>query len=247
MIARPKISMRARLATGAAAATLLAAGVGLGSAQAGKVPPPPPMPPASDFGGKIDNKYMPLRPGTTMLYRGHDGGERAADKFRITNRRKTILDIRARVVKDVARLDGKREEKTFDWFAQDNRGNVWYLGESSFDRDHGKWVKNDGSWKAGRDGAKAGIVMEAHPKVGDTYRQEYYKGHAEDVGRVLDTNASVSVPFGSFDHALVTRDWSLLEPGVIEHKHFAPGIGEVKSEIVKGGSEKLKLVSVTRD
>jgi hypothetical protein len=123
---------------------------------------------------------------------------------------------------------------------------VWYLGEDSFDFKQGKWVRNDGSWQAGVDGAKAGIVMKARPRVGETYRQEYYRLHAEDVARVLSTKEAVSVRYGDFKRVLETRDWSLVEPGVVEHKYFARGVGEVKSVMVKGGSEVMALVSVTR-
>jgi hypothetical protein len=215
------------------------------SDSSGKAAPPvEPMPPASDFVGTIDNPYFPLRPGTTFRYEGTKDGEPAADKVEVTQETKTILGVRAVVVLDLASAGGKAEEKTFDWYAQDSRGNVWYLGEDSFDLVNGKWVRNDGSWEAGVDGAKAGIVMEANPEAGDTYRQEYYAGHAEDVARVLRTDESVTVPYGSFTHVLETRDWSLLEPNVIEHKYFARGVGEVKSVMVKGGAEEMALVSV---
>jgi len=150
------------------------------------------------------------------------------------------------VVLDVATLSGKASEKTYDWYAQDRRGNVWYLGEDSFDRKNGKWVLNDGSWQAGVKGAKAGIIMEGKPRIGDTYRQEFYKGHAEDLGRVLRTGVSVSTPYKSCRGALETRDWSPLEPGVVERKYYARGIGEVKSFLAKGGAERMALVFVQR-
>jgi hypothetical protein len=210
-----------------------------------KAPPVPVMPPPGDFVRTIDNPYLPLKPGTTFLYRGTKDGEAAKNTIDVTRQTKTILGVRAIVVIDKAFVAGRAEEKTFDWYAQDNRGNVWYLGEDSFDRKNGKWVRNDGSWEAGVDGAKAGIVMESHPQVGDTYRQEYYPGHAEDVARVLSTHESVTVPYGSFRNVLETRDWSLLEPGVVEHKYFARRVGEVRSSMVKGGSEEMWLVSVT--
>jgi hypothetical protein len=210
------------------------------------LPPVPAMPPVSAFVHTIDNPSFPLRPGTTLGYTGTADGERATDTVKVTRQTKTILGIKAVVVLDVATSGGKPSEKTYDWYAQDKRGNVWYLGEDSFDSKHGKWVRNDGSWQAGVNGAKAGIIMEGHPRVGDTYRQEYYKGHAVDVGRVLRTGVSVTVPYGRFRGALQTRDWSPLEPGVVEHKYFARGIGEVKSVMVKGGAEHMVLVSVTR-
>lgn len=210
------------------------------------LPPVPSLPPASAFVRTVDNPYFPLRPGTKLHYEGTVEGERATDTVTVTRQTKTILGIKAAVVLDVATEGGKPSEKTFDWYAQDKRGNVWYLGEDSFDRKHGKWVRSDGSWQAGVNGAKAGIIMKGTPRVGDTYRQEYYKGHAEDVGRVLRTGVAVSTPYRSFRRALQTRDWSPLEPGVVEQKYYARGIGEVKSFLVKGGAERMALVSMTR-
>jgi hypothetical protein len=210
------------------------------------LPPVPALPPANAFVRTVDNPYFPLRPGTRLHYEGTADGERATDTDTVTRQTKTILGIKAVVVLDVATAGGKPSEKTYDWYAQDKRGNVWYLGEDSFDRKNGKWVRNDGSWQAGVDGAKAGIIMEGKPRAGDTYRQEYYKGHAEDVGRVLRTDVGVSTPYGSFRHALQTRDWSPLEARVVEHKYYARGIGEVRSLLVKGGAERMALVSVQR-
>jgi hypothetical protein len=229
-----------------AAALLTAAAALVGGRANAALPPVRPMPPPSDFVRSIDNPYFPLRPGTTLRYEGMKDGERATDTVTVTRQTKTILGVRAVVVLDIASVAGKAEEKTYDWYAQDKRGNVWYLGEDSFDRKNGKWVRNDGSWRAGSHGASAGIIMKASPQVGDTYRQEHYAGHAEDVARVLHRNRTVSVPYRKFTHVLETRDWSLLEPNVVEHKYFARGLGEVKSVMVKGGAEEMALVSVTR-
>ena len=210
------------------------------------LPPVPALPPASAFVRTVDNAYFPLRPSTVLRYEGTADGEPAPDPVTVTRQTKTILGIKAVVVLDVATAGGKPSEKTYDWYAQDKRGNVWYLGEDSFDRKNGKWVRNDGSWQAGVKGAKAGIIMEGKPRPGDTYRQEYYKGHAEDLGRVLRTGVSVSTPFRGFRGTLETRDWSPLEPGVVERKYYARGIGEVKGFLVKGGAERMALVSVQR-
>jgi hypothetical protein len=242
-----------RAATVASAAAAAALAVGLGGAWADRAstaklpPPPPPMPPPSRFVDQIDNPYMPLQPGTTLIYHGTTNQGREVDRVTTTHDTKKILGVEARVILDYATLNGRPEEKTFDWFAQDKVGNVWYLGEKSFDWRDGKWVENDGSWQAGIDGAKAGIAMEAHPKEGDVYRQEYYKGHAEDVARILETRASVSVPYGHFEHVVVTRDWTPLEPDVVEHKYFAPGVGEAKSVMVRGGTEVSVLVEVRHE
>jgi hypothetical protein len=232
----------------AVAAAIAICGVGAypSSSSSGKAIPVLKLPAPGEFVRRIDNSYLPLRPGTTFRYRGTTDGEAAEVTVEVTRRTKTILGVRAVVVLDRSSVGGKPEERTFDWYAQDKRGNVWYLGEDSFDFKQGKWVRNDGSWQAGVDGAKAGIVMKARPRVGETYRQEYYRLHAEDVARVLSTKEAVSVRYGDFKRVLETRDWSLVEPGVVEHKYFARGVGEVKSVMVKGGSEVMALVSVTR-
>jgi hypothetical protein len=207
----------------------------------------PTMPPAGDFVRTIDNPYLPLTPGKVFVYKGMKDGVAAENTVEVTHRTKTILGVQAVVVDDTASVAGEPEERTTDWYAQDKSGNVWYLGEDSFDLVNGQWVRSEGSWEAGVDGAKAGIVMEAHPQVNDTYRQEYYAGHAEDMARVLSLSESVIVPYGSFDSVLETKDWTPLEPNVAEHKYFARGVGEIKSVMVKGGSEEMELVSLARN
>ena len=212
---------------------------------AGSAVPIPELPPPGDFARNVDNPYFPLVPGTTFRYEGtEEGAPRQVTVF-VTHQRKTILGIRAIVVRDEVLVDGQPEERTFDWYAQDKNGTVWYLGEDSFDFVNGTWVRSEGSWEAGVDGAKAGIIMEAGPVVGDKYRQEYYAGHAEDMAKVLDTNASVSVPYGTFDHVLVTKEWTPLEHAVVENKYYARGVGNVRTVMVKGGQEEENLVSVT--
>jgi hypothetical protein len=206
----------------------------------------PVLPPPGDFVSGIGNKYFPLRPGTTLLYRGTQGGKARQVSVFITHKTKVILGIRATVVLDQVLVGGRREEKTFDWYAQDKHGNVWYLGEDSSDFVNGKWVRSDGSWEAGVNGAKAGIVMKAIPRVGDVYRQEYYAGHAEDMAKVLSRNKSVTVSYGSFEHALETSEWTPLERGVLEHKYYVKGVGNVRTLMVKGGSEEEHLVSMKR-
>jgi hypothetical protein len=207
--------------------------------------PVPTLPPRGDFVRVVDNAYFPLRPGTTFRYQGtQDGQPREVTVF-VTHQTKTILGVRTIVVRDEVTVGGQPEERTFDWYAQDDDGNVWYFGEDSFDYVNGTWVRSDGSWEGGVDGARPGIVMEGDPSVGDTYRQEYYAGHAEDMAKVLSTDASVSVPYGSFDHALVTKEWTPLEHAVVENKYYARGVGNVRTVMVRGGSEEENLVSVT--
>ncbi len=198
----------------------------------------------SDFTTKIDNKYFPLKPGTTFVYRGNSGGNAERDVMTVTHDTKRIMGVKCVVVDDRVWAGGKLTERTFDYYAQDKKGTVWYFGENSKAYKNGK-VSTAGSWEAGKNGAKPGIIMQAHPKVGQSYRQEYYKGSAEDMAKVLKLNGSAKVPFGSFDHySLLTKEWSPLEPGVVEHKYYAAGVGDVKEVTVKGPSETLGLVKV---
>jgi len=201
----------------------------------------------ADFVRRIDNRYLPFKPGTTLVYEGKgDEGEAERTTVTVTRRTKTVLGVRCVVVLDVVTVSGKPLERTFDWYAQDKRGNVWYMGEDSRDFENGKWEKSDGSWQAGVDGAKPGIVMHADPRPGPAYRQEYYPGYAEDMARVLGKVKFLSVPAGTFKNVLVTREWNPLEPGVLENKYYAPGIGEIKSRTVKGGTGGAALVKISR-
>jgi hypothetical protein len=198
------------------------------------------------FSTTIDNPFLPFLPGTVMRYRETSDDGRGRDVVRVTDRTKLIQGVETVVVRDRAFLGGKLVEDTFDWYAQDRRGNVWYFGENTKEIENGRVVSTAGSWKAGRDGARAGIVMKAHPRVGDTYRQEFSPGVAEDQATVLSRDASATVPYGSFHHLLRTRDFSALEPAVVENKFYARGVGSVLEKLVRGGHERVVLVSVTR-
>jgi hypothetical protein len=197
----------------------------------------------SDFTTTIDNKYFPLKPGTTFVYRGKTKDTTERDVMTVTHTTKQIMGVRCVVVDDRVWAHGKLSEKTFDWYAQDKKGNVWYFGENTKEYENGK-VSTEGSWEAGKAGAKPGIIMLAHPKVGQTYRQEYKKGVAEDMAKVLDLNGSVKVSYGSFHPAVVTKEWSPLETGVVAHKYYGAGAGDVKEVAVKGPLETLELVDV---
>jgi len=193
---------------------------------------------------KIDNKYFPLKPGTIMIYNGTDeDGKSMSDIFTVTNDTKEIQGIITRVVNDSAFVEGDLVEPTADWFAQDDNGNVWYMGEFTTDLTNKK-NPHEGSWEAGVKGARAGIIMLAEPKVGDTYEQEFAKGEAEDKGTVLSLNENVSVPYGSFSNVLKTKDFSNLEPDIVENKYYAQNTGEIKELIVKGGSEEMTLIQI---
>jgi outer membrane murein-binding lipoprotein Lpp len=187
----------------------------------------------AEFTTKVDNEYFPLKPGTTFLYEG--GQERG--EMSVTSETKKVMSVEC-VVVDHKEWEGDQLiEKTYDWFAQDEEGNVWYFGEDTKEYKNGKVTTTKGSWEAGVDGAKPGIIMQAHPKVEQSYRQEYYKGEAEDKAKVLRLNDSVTVPYGSFDHVLVTKEWTPLEPSYHEHKYYARGVGQVYG----GGSELVDV------
>jgi hypothetical protein len=199
---------------------------------------------SSDFTTTIDNKYFPLKPGTTLVYQGKTQNATERDVMTVTHGTKQIMGVKCVVVDDRVWANGKLTEKTYDWYAQDKQGNVWYFGEDSKEYKNGKVTSTGGSWEAGKDGAKPGIIMQAYPKVGQIYRQEYYKGKAEDMARVLSLNSSAKVPYGSFDHVVLTNEWTPLEPGVAEHKYYAAGLGDIKEVAVKGPPETLVLVDV---
>ncbi len=209
---------------------------------------PPPLLPyapeidAADFVSTIDNPYMPFSPGTRYVYRGVSDGERERGVVVVTRRTKEIMGVACTVVKDVVTAGGNTVEKTFDWFAQDRHGNVWYFGEDSTEYEHGRPASKDGSWEAGVDGALPGIVMLGDPEVGDRYRQEFYEGEAEDLAQVVKLDGSTGVAYGEFDPVLVTRDWTPLEPGVVEKKYYARGVGVVLEIAVKGPASRFELV-----
>jgi hypothetical protein len=153
------------------------------------------------------------------------------------------MGIEARVVHDHVTEGGEIKEDTFDWYAQDDRGNLWYLGEDTTEYEDGKPKTKEGSWEAGVDGALPGIILPAHPQVGQTYREEYYKGHAEDGAQIIYVDALARVPAGRFDRGLQTRNFSGIEPDVIEEKIYAKGVGGVLEITVSGGSDRAELLS----
>ncbi len=198
----------------------------------------------SDFVRRVDNPYFPLTPGSKWHYKGAKGHTKMVDDMRVTHRTKTILGVKTTVVHDVVRVHGRREEVTNDFYAQDRHRNVWYLGEATKELDrHGNPTSTEGSFKAGVNGARPGVLVPGHPKVGQSARQEFLKGQAEDQFKVLDLNAPVSVPFVSSRHALRTKETTPLEPGVVDNKEYVRGIGDVREITVKGPREVLRLVS----
>jgi hypothetical protein len=204
-------------------------------------------PDPGNFVSRVDNPWFPLAPGTTFVYRGVKDGKSAHDVFTVTGATKTIQGVRCRAVRDKLYLAGRLEERTTDWYAQDRRGNVWYFGESTAELDRaGHVTSTEGSWQAGRNGAQAGIYMTARPMIGQSRRQEYDKGHAEDHFSILSLHAKVSVPYLTSNRALLTKEWTPLEPGTLDHKYYVRGIGNVKEVTVKGPLERSELVSVQR-
>lgn len=197
----------------------------------------------ADFVATIDNPYWPMAPGSRWVYRETDGeGGVQRVEVTVTPKTKTILGIKATVVHDIVTEEGKVVEDTYDWYAQDTRGNVWYLGEDTKEYDGAK-VSTKGSWEAGVDGAEAGVVVPAAPEVGLAYRQEYYAGEAEDEGEVLSVTERAQVPFGAYTDVLMTKDTTPLEPELVEHKFYAQGVGPVLAITISGGSDREELVS----
>jgi hypothetical protein len=197
----------------------------------------------ANFVAKIDNPYLPLAVGTVWELEGTsaEGTERVV--VEVTDETREVMGVSTRVVRDRVYVDGELVEDTFDWFAQDAAGNVWYFGEEVSDYEDGQVVSTAGSWEAGVDGALPGIVMPATPEVGDAYRQEFYEGEAEDMFEILEVDATRSVPAGDYTEVLVTEDWNPLDPEVVEQKSYAPGVGLVFEETSMGGVGHVELVS----
>jgi len=199
-----------------------------------------------DFVRHIDNPLFPLEPGTTFFYEGTEDGVPTSNEVFVTHDTKEILGVEATVVRDLAFEDGVLREKTFDWYAQDEDGNVWYLGEDTKELDdEGNVISTGGSWEAGLDGAEPGIIMLADPRVGDRYHQEFAPGVAEDEAKVLSLDKTRCVAFGCFDDLLLTKEWTRLMPGVVDHKFYAAGVGFILGVTVKGGDERTELVEIT--
>jgi hypothetical protein len=212
-------SLRSALAIGIVAITVCA------SSSAAQTP----------FVGRVTNPWFPLEPGTTFTYTGEKDGQSGRDVVTVTRRTKLIRGVRCTSVDDRLYVHGGVAERTTDWYAQDARGNVWYFGEDTAELNRaGKVTSREGTWRAGVHGARAGIFMPAHPQVGASFRQEYYKAHAEDHFAVL------RLAHGR----LLTKEWTPLEPGTLDHKLYVRGTGLVKEETVKGGDEHWQLAGV---
>jgi hypothetical protein len=200
----------------------------------------------ADFTTEIDNPYWPMKPGTRWTYRETDGegGESKVVVIVTDLTRKMANGITARVVRDTVSEDGQVMEDTNDWYAQDAQGNIWYLGEDTAEFEDGKVSSRAGSFEAGVDGALPGIAIPADPEPGMEYRQEFYKGEAEDSGRVLSTDELAEVPSGRYRDALLTKDFTPLEPDVLEYKLYAKGVGPVLILTASGGAGREELLTM---
>ena len=206
---------------------------------------PAPVPPSgTGFVRAVDNPWFPLRPGATFVYRGVKDGKPTRDVVHVTRATHVIDSVRCTAVTDRLYASGHLAERTTDWYAQDRQGTVWYFGEDTAELDAtGKVTSREGSWLSGVNGARAGVFMPAHPRVGQAFRQEYLKGHAEDHFRVLNLHARARTPAVDSKRALLTREWTPLEPGVVDHKLYVRGVGLVDERTVRGGDERDVLVS----
>jgi hypothetical protein len=199
----------------------------------------------TNFVSVIDNPYYPLTPGTTLVYEGIRDGKPQRDEVQVTHETKVIMGVTCVVVLDTATHKGELIEKTEDWFAQDTDGNVWYFGEDTAEYENGKVVSREGSWEGGLDGAVPGIIMMSHPQVPVAYRQEYLKGHAEDMAWVVSVGDTVKVPAGTYHDVMLTIEWTPLEPKVLDKKLYAPRIGIVQELSQSGPLETAQLISIT--
>jgi hypothetical protein len=200
----------------------------------------------ADFTADITNPYWPMPVGARWVYAETEGRDSQKVVVTVTDRTKTVAaGVEARVVHDVVTEDGDVVEDTFDWYAQDADGNIWYLGEDTAEYEDGEVVTREGSWEAGVDGAEAGVLIPADPQPGMAYRQEYLAGEAEDEAAVLSVSEMVEAPTGRYTGALLTRETTPLEPKVAELKFYAPGIGPVLVLQVSGGTSREELVSYT--
>ena len=199
----------------------------------------------ADFVKVVDNPYFPLPAGRTLIYTGIKDGKTQIDRVHVTARTKKIEGITATTVTDVATHHGKLLEKTTDWYAQDKHGTVWYLGERTAAYLPGGKVDRSGSWQAGVKDAEPGIVMRAHPAVPAAYRQEYMKGNAEDTAWIVVRGGHLRLHGRTFRHILTSLEFTRLEPGVIDEKVYAPGIGIIREQAVRGPAEVATLVRVT--
>ena len=196
----------------------------------------------------VSNDYFPLQPGTTWTYQveTEDGVETIV--VEVLEATRTVDGVLCAIVRDRVFIEGLLIEDTHDWYAQDRDGNVWYMGEEVVnyeydDDDNVIATDSDGAWQSGIDGAVAGIIMKVTLVPGDSYRQEYWEGEAEDMGEIVALDVLVTLADGTTHICLQTRDWNPLEPGADEFKYYAKGIGVVVEETIDG-EERVELLGL---
>jgi hypothetical protein len=200
-----------------------------------------------DFVDSVTNPFMPLVPGTIYTYQEQTDEGNEVNEVTVTTDTLRIIGVKCIVVTDVLKNDkGDILESTLDWYAQDKNGNVWYFGEDTKEYEDGEVSSTAGTWKTGVNGAQPGIAMPGTPILGIPYRQEYLFNEAEDFGKIISTSETVTVPYGTFNNCIMTEEWTPLEPGVVEHKYYASGIGNIKIIMIKGGNEIAELTTKTK-
>ena len=200
----------------------------------------------SSFTSPVANPYYPLIPGRVTVLRGSKDGIRLVNRVTTTHHTKVIQGVSTTVIHDIVFEAGRLRERTTDWYAADNTGNVWYFGERTATYDpNGNVDSTEGTWQAGVDGAVAGIIMPADPRPTDAYRQEFLRGHAEDQAWIVQRGTGWDIPYGHVDQVVRSFEWTRLEPRVMSLKLYAPGLGIVLETDVAGGTEHLALVRVT--
>jgi hypothetical protein len=198
------------------------------------------------FAAPLANRYFPLVPGSIAVLRGMKDGKPVVERAVVTDQTKVVQGVTTVVIRDVLRSHGAIIEKTDDWYATDDQGDAWYFGEATAEFDaSGSVISTEGSWEAGVDGAVAGIIMPADPMPTNAYRQEFYRGHAEDQAWIVERGGMVTLPYGTLHHVLSSMEWTRLESGVVTTKLYAPGFGIVKELDLSGGQETLELVRYT--
>ena len=236
--------------------TMLAAGVAIGAlgAGCGGSAEQAALPQGSEvvqldpanFTTDIDNPYWPMAPGARWVYRETDSeGNAQRIVVTVTDQTRELMSVQTRVVHDLATKDGSPVEDTYDYYAQDADGNLWYFGEDTKELENGKVISTAGSWQAGVDAAQPGIALPGAPEVGMTYRQEYHAGDAEDSAAVLSVDEKTESPQGSYQGVLMTKDFTPLEPDALEYKFYAKGVGPIVALGVSGGIAREELVSFT--
>ena len=200
----------------------------------------PQIDPANFTAGVVDNAFFPLVPGTVFTFIEKSKGETSENIVEVTKETKMIMGVKCVVVHDVVKENGRVTEDTYDWFAQDKQGAVWYFGEDTKEFSSRGKINTAGSWVAGING-HPGIIMPAHPTPGEPYRQEYSPNNAEDMGQVVAVDEIVTVPYGTFTGCVKTREWSPLEGGS-ENKWYARDIGCIRAKGSGGGTEELVSV-----